>query len=411
MKSISSNISLEGVTENGFVLPNGYSWDVKLQNGMKEGKVTVRNKMRMVYAVLFYYRDKLNGLCSFYDRGKLIKEVTFVNNIAEGWSCEIGKGGVESWFIYKNGKKVITFVKCEELEGFWNEIDIDSNNLISICQYNEEHVKNGKCYLYEGNSIRKIVSFENGKEKDCYKEFNGEEMTEYDKGGKECYIGGFEDCLKTDYPRNGEGSELKDGECIYYGNWKNNKRDGFGSSLINGFVYYEGEWKENVPDGEGELNDENGKLKYKRNWVNGQLKLNENEWFDYASNKIVKKEEVKPVVEPKPVELIKMNISTGNELMSLLNDEEKKKNVSELVIEEGCGNELKIDLKICGFENLKKLIVKKNSLMNLNSLVISNNEELESIVTEDGDGGWRGNDSRNTGAFYYVKSVEISSIF
>ena len=247
MKSLSPNISLECVTENGFVLPNGYSWDVKLQNGMKEGKVTVRNKMRMVYAVLFYYRDKLNGLCSFYDRGKLIKEVTFVNNIAEGWSCEIGKGGVESWFIYKNGKKVITFVKCEELEGFWNEIVIDSNNLISICQYNEEHVKNGKCYLYEGNSIHKIVSFDNGQEKDCFKVFNGEEMTEYDKGGNECYIGGFEDSLKTDYPRNGEGSELKDGECIYYGNWKNNKRDGYGSSLINGLVYYEGEWKENFP--------------------------------------------------------------------------------------------------------------------------------------------------------------------
>ena len=42
-------------------------------------------------------------------------------------------------------------------------------------------MKNGKCYLYEGNSIHKIVSFENGQEKDCYKEFNGEEMIEYDK--------------------------------------------------------------------------------------------------------------------------------------------------------------------------------------------------------------------------------------
>ena len=68
MKSLSSNISLEGITENGFVLPNGYSWDVKLQNGMKEGEVTVRNKMRMVYAVLQYNHDKLNGLCSFFDR-------------------------------------------------------------------------------------------------------------------------------------------------------------------------------------------------------------------------------------------------------------------------------------------------------------------------------------------------------
>ena len=145
---MSSNISIEGITENGFVLPNGYSWDVKVQNGMKEGKVTVRNKMRLVYAVLFYNHDKLNGLCSFFDKGKLIEKRTFVNNIAEGWSCEIGKGGVETWFIYKNGKKVNKLVKCEELEGFWNEIEIDSNNLISICQYNEEHMKNGKCYLY-----------------------------------------------------------------------------------------------------------------------------------------------------------------------------------------------------------------------------------------------------------------------
>ena len=116
MKSLSSNISIEGITENGFVLPNGYSWDVKVENGMKEGEVTVRNKMRLVYAVLQYNHDKLNGLCCFYDKGKLMKEITFVNNIAEGWSCEFEKGGVESWFIYKNGKKVSKLVKCEELE-------------------------------------------------------------------------------------------------------------------------------------------------------------------------------------------------------------------------------------------------------------------------------------------------------
>ena len=41
---------------------------------------------------------------------------------------------------------------------------------------------------------------------------------------------------------------------------------------------------------------------------------------------------------------------------------------------------------------------------------IDSNEELESIVTEDGDGGWSENESKNTGFGYYVKSVEISSI-
>ena len=60
--------------------------------------------------------------------------------------------------------------------------------------------------------------------------------------------------------------------------------------------------------------------------------------------------------------------------------------------------------------HLKKLTVKKNSLKNLESLVISNNEELESIVIKDGDGGYY-DESKNTGFGYYVKSVKISSIF
>ena len=128
--------------------------------------------------------------------------------------------------------------------------------------------------------------------------------------------------------------------------------------------------------------------------------------------KIVKKysnKEKKLVVESKPVELI-MSISTGNELMSLLNDSERRMNVNELVIEEGCGNELKEDLKICKLDHLKKLTVKRNSLKNLNSLVISNDNELESIEIEDGQ------DLDEENQTYYapfkkVKTVEISSIF
>ena len=120
--------------------------------------------------------------------------------------------------------------------------------------------------------------------------------------------------------------------------------------------------------------------------------------------------EMKPdVVKPKPVELMRMSISTGNELMSLLNNE-KKKSVSKLVIEEGCGNELEEDLKICGFENLKKLIVKKNSLKNLNSLVISNNDELNSIEIEDCH-GWDYKNKTYYAPFENVKIVEIASMF
>ena len=61
--------------------------------------------------------------------------------------------------------------------------------------------------------------------------------------------------------------------------------------------------------------------------------------------------------------------------------------------------------KLIGFDHLKKLKFHKNSLKNLDSLVISNNNELKTIEIEDDD------ESRNTGVCYNVKNVELSSIF
>ena len=120
--------------------------------------------------------------------------------------------------------------------------------------------------------------------------------------------------------------------------------------------------------------------------------------------------ELMSIVKPKPEILITMCISTGFELMSLLNDSERRMNVNELVIEEGCGNELKEDLKICGFYHLKHLTVQKNSLKNLNSLVISNNDELEIIEIEDGE-PYDIENQTYYAPFEKVNSVEISSIF
>ena len=60
-------------------------------------------------------------------------------------------------------------------------------------------------------------------------------------------------------------------------------------------------------------------------------------------------------------------------------------NVKELVFEQSSCNDLKNDLEISGYPNLEKIVVKKNSLKNLNSLKICTNEKLKTIETEDGD--------------------------
>ena len=72
-----------------------------------------------------------------------------------------------------------------------------------------------------------------------------------------------------------------------------------------------------------------------------------------------------------------------------------------MIIGEGCFREVKDDLLIENYANLEKIIVKKNSLKNLNSLKICNCENLKTIETED---------SSHSDAFYNAKDVTIESI-
>lgn len=283
-----ANISIEGVTEKGFVLPNGFTWDVQLKNGMKEGKVIVKNKIRLVHATLFYEHDKLNGICCFYNRGSIIKKITYVDDIAEGWGCECERSEEVRWFFYKNGKKFSKLIRSDENDGYWKEYLIGTESLFSFCQYNTNHQKNGKCYFYYNGSISKIVNYENGIAKDIYKEFTGDEMIEYNNKGDIVYQGEYENSLKKDYPRQGEGVEMQDGECTYTGEWKENKKNGNGNSIVNGYAYYEGEWKNDKPHGYGVLNDSKGIIQYKGNWENGKYKINNKETFDYVTGKIIR---------------------------------------------------------------------------------------------------------------------------
>ena len=76
-----------------------------------------------------------------------------------------------------------------------------------------------------------------------------------------------------------------------------------------------------------------------------------------------------------------------------------------IIEEEWFGNDYYGNLVIENYPNLEKIVVKKKSLQNLNSLKICNNEKLKTIEIEDGD-IWNEN-----GAFKDVKNVVIESTF
>ena len=76
---------------------------------------------------------------------------------------------------------------------------------------------------------------------------------------------------------------------------------------------------------------------------------------------------------------------------------EFEKDIQEMIIEEGFGNDYYGNLVIQNYPNLQSIVVKKNSLQILNSLKICNCEKLKKIEIEDG-------------AFEYVKNIIIESI-
>ena len=56
-----------------------------------------------------------------------------------------------------------------------------------------------------------------------------------------------------------------------------------------------------------------------------------------------------------------------------------------MIIGRSCFRKLKNDFVIENYPNLEKIVVKNNSLQNLNSLKICNNEKLKTIEIEDGE--------------------------
>ena len=74
-----------------------------------------------------------------------------------------------------------------------------------------------------------------------------------------------------------------------------------------------------------------------------------------------------------------------------------------MIIEEGFGNDYYGNLVIENYPNLQSIVVKKNSLKNLNSLKICNCEKLKTIEIEGGK-QW------GEGVLRNVKNVIIESI-
>ena len=226
--------------------PEGCTSNLKVVNGRKEGKCEVYNSNSTLYAILMYHNDRLYGICEFYDNGNLKEKVSYINDIEEGWGCDVENGKENKWYLYRNGEKYSELIELEN--GMREERLLKNGEIISICSYNENHEKNGNGYLFNNNHISSVVEFEDNKMKRTIKQFEGKEMSIFDDNGKIVYQGDYLDSMDNDYPREGKGKEYKDGEIVYDGHYHLNDREGKGKSYMNGKIEFDGKWKNNKPD-------------------------------------------------------------------------------------------------------------------------------------------------------------------
>ena len=235
--------------ENGEVVVDvdsphkGYSIQTVMENGKMNGESIIFNPDHIQIASLVFVDGVANGPCKLYDEeGTIFFEGCFVNGCRHGKGKEYDKNGnVMFEGFYEEGKRM-NIVELKEMKGYWKEMN-EKNDVISICQKDEEGNNDGICYFYSNGNIDKVSEWKNGEELNVLKKFEGNKMIEFVNGVKR-YEGEYRDSIKHNYPREGEGEEYDtDGKSlIYHGYYLNNKRHGLGKAYQNKKKVYDGMW-------------------------------------------------------------------------------------------------------------------------------------------------------------------------
>ena len=245
---ILSNKEYGEITVNVDSPHKGYLIQTKIVGGKLNGKSCIINDKNIEIARLTFVDGVANGPCVLYDnKGILFFEGYFENGYRQGKGREYDhKGELAFEGFYNKGKK-LNIIPVKEMKGYWKIVN-SKNELISICQKDDQGNNQGVCYFYSNGEIDRISEWKNGEEVSILKRFKGKIMMEFVNGIKQ-YEGGFRDSVTANYPREGQGEEYgADGKSlIYQGHFWNGKRHGEGISYWNRKKVYDGIWFDGYP--------------------------------------------------------------------------------------------------------------------------------------------------------------------
>ena len=148
----SSNIDIQSKDIGGVSFPSESILKVEYMNGKKEGIGKVLSKKKMILAEVNFHEDELHGYCLFCNEGgEKIKECVYDHGIQNGWGIEFRDDKVIFEGIYKNGKRFSRLEQYKEEPNYY--VEKKDGKTISICKFNENHLKDGICYEYENDKL------------------------------------------------------------------------------------------------------------------------------------------------------------------------------------------------------------------------------------------------------------------
>ena len=249
-----------------------YDMRVPMTRGRKSGIGLLLREDGTLFMRMMFVNDECEGEVTKRDEyGNIVLRGEVKRGKEVGMWIEYDNDENEIWRgFYRNGKRYSILTKHKGMKGFFKEKN-ENGELLSVSEYDDEWMKNGKCFEYEEGRMVRECEYKNGVMMRVLREWKGECMIEYDDNGMRVYEGGFEGDMMKGFVREGEGKEYGiDGKsALYVGGWKNGLREGYGSEFKGYSPVYIGEWKNGMRDGKGKELNENEEVVRRGRWIEG----------------------------------------------------------------------------------------------------------------------------------------------
>ena len=379
----------KGNMKSGFVR-NGKGFQFNGEGSVKQLCIYENGEMKRV--IQKFNKDVMT---EFDLNGKIVYEGGYSGDLTNGFVrdgkgyCFKNSGKEKQGCYYEKGKLI--HITREVKDGVMKEYD--ENGRVRYIGGFHEYMRNGRGYIVDETGVPKqFCEFVMDSMKRVIQEYNGNEMTEYDKNGKRRYVGGFKGDVKNGFVRDGDGTEYDGGSrmAVYSGQWKNGKRNGLGTEYKQGRSVYSGEWKNGKRNGKGKEMDRSGKVVYSGKWRKGC----HSRLFSLVVALVVLAIVAVLVVSVFVVvqmsqHIIVSDCSTFNQY-SVSNSNRVKTirfkrgcNCERLEIGDGLFENVRL-LEMDGLSKLESIVIGKRSFqVNGGLLKIANCERLESIVVGD----------------------------